>query len=92
MRAGQEAGKLSSPPLPRLFSSLPQAYRSDDIPIPMGFVESEPHAAHRQTLIIVNPHKIRMSPLLEWHETDVVRVRCGDLAHVIQPVDHSVTL
>ena len=28
-----------------------------------------------QAIIIINPHKIRMSPLLEWHEADHLEVK-----------------
>ena len=63
---------LLMPLSPHLPSSS-KAYQMDNVPLPMGFVESEHLAAHRQAIVIVNPHKIRMSPLLEWHETDVVR-------------------
>ena len=34
----------------------------------MGHHEAAHLAKHRQAIIIVNPHKIRMSPLLAWHE------------------------
>ena len=48
--------------------SPPQAYEIDSIPLPMGHHEAAHLAKHRQAIIIVNPHKIRMSPLLAWHE------------------------
>ena len=49
-------------------SPPPQAYEIDSIPLPMGHHEAAHLAKHRQAIIIVNPHKIRMSPLLAWHE------------------------
>ncbi|GAX75074.1 hypothetical protein CEUSTIGMA_g2518.t1 [Chlamydomonas eustigma] len=56
-----------------LYDILVQAYQMDNIPLPLGAQASKDLAIRRLSVIIINPHKIRMNPHL--NPTEVLKLQ-----------------